>query len=350
MQAGRQGQQQLVWPGLVGCKSVGMGKHRKPGTGRWRHGQALPGASMHGQDANRKIREKKRKKWLTHIHVQVGKHMGTDRHRSCLGNTQVCLHVTWCSLFSLCPLTWLHPRLWLPMPACSSVFFFFFFLYVHIYNPPASVSPCLHLSVLMPANLHPTMPGHTCCGHPCLPLQWVWWVVISLLTLFLCLHFQSAHVHVPVPAPASMCLCPCLCALMPPTHTQSCLATLACLPLQWVWWVVFTIVSLMCIISFSNICGLQASIFCQQRYNLKEAQHLGKKLTCTAVVLSSWITTPGLSADKEFWTALWDGWAYGKKGPLTRLMYINLYHYVKHFHSAYINHNYNAYQHTHEIK
>ena len=62
VQAGRQGQPQQVWPGMVRCKSVGRGKHRKPGTGGWRHRQALPGTSMHGQDANRKIREKKRKK------------------------------------------------------------------------------------------------------------------------------------------------------------------------------------------------------------------------------------------------------------------------------------------------
>ena len=67
---------------MVRCKSVGRGKYRKPGAGGWRHGQVLPGASMHGQDANRKIRENSDShtsmcRWASVV--------GTDRCRSCSG-------------------------------------------------------------------------------------------------------------------------------------------------------------------------------------------------------------------------------------------------------------------------
>ena len=71
-----------MWPGMVRCESVGRGKHRKPGTGGWRHGQVLSGASMHGQDANRKIREKNDSHTSMHRWASM---VGTDRHRSCLG-------------------------------------------------------------------------------------------------------------------------------------------------------------------------------------------------------------------------------------------------------------------------
>ena len=171
--------------------------------------------------------------------------MPTDLHPTMPGHTCCC-----------CPC----------LPACTmslvGSFFFLLYSYAQICNLPASMSPCpvpaplcahacqpthtclsLHPALHppaclcpMPADLHLTMPGCPCCGCPCLPAS-AMSLVISLFTLFLCSHFQSACVHVPVPVPMSTSLCPCLSVLMPPTHTQSCLAAPvlaapACLPLQ----------------------------------------------------------------------------------------------------------------------
>ena len=334
--------------------SLAWHKHRKPGTGGWKHGQVLPAASMHGQDANRKIREKKRKKWLTHIHVQVGKHGG---HRQAqvlfgFGNTWVCLHMIQCSLFfSLtCPVTWLATPLPVTTHACLLLsFFFFFFLHVHVYNPPAcphacaclcscllthtwpcpatpvvatpvylpaqwvwwvvfsfllyscahtcnpptAVSPCplaaplcahacwpahtclslhpaLHLPACLcptPANLHPTMPDHTCCGCPCLPASTMslvsrhfFFYFIFVFTFPIHLHLcPCAHVCICVPVPASMSLCLHPSVLTPAdSHlihlATPVVATPACLPLHWVWWVVFTFFTLFLCSCFQSAC------------------------------------------------------------------------------------------------
>ena len=89
----------------------------------------------------------------------------------------------------------------LPVNTHACLFlFFFFFLYIHIYNPPASMSSSPCLSVLTPANSHLTMPGHTCCGCPCLPAS-----TMSLMSS--CFSFYFIFVFT---SPICPCLCPCV--------------------------------------------------------------------------------------------------------------------------------------------
>ena len=125
-------------------------------------------------------------------------------------------------------------------------FLFYFILMLMLATSPQPCPPalCPHLSVLTPTNPHtPAYPCVLSCIHlpacapclltctwpclttpvvaapACLPPQWVWWVVISFFTLFLCSHFQSTHICVPV-----LCAHTCLCSpadlhLIMPGHT-----------------------------------------------------------------------------------------------------------------------------------
>ena len=151
------------------------------------------------------------------------------------------------------------------------VFSFLLYSCAHACNPPMAVSPCpvpaplcahicqpthiclslcpaLHPPACLcstPANLHPTMPDHTCCGCPCLPSSamsllsshfFFYFIFVFTFPVHLCL-CPCAHVCVCVPVPhLCLCACACLCSHLL-TCTQSHLATPvvatpACLPLQ----------------------------------------------------------------------------------------------------------------------
>ena len=130
------------------------------------------------------------------------------------------------------------------LPTCawmcvSHSFLFFSLIFLFASCPcmlvPGSACLCLHPSVPsflclpLPANLHPTMPGHTCYGCPCLPACTMSLVSnFFFFTLYLCSHLQPTHIHVPLPC-AHTSLCSCLL-----THTHlpvpaSCPASI-CLP------------------------------------------------------------------------------------------------------------------------
>ena len=109
------------------------------------------------------------------------------------------------------------PTCHLPASAMSLVssHFSFYFIFVFTFPICPHLCPCvhthIHIPVPMPSALMPPTCTQSCLAVPvvatpaCLPLQKVWWVVISLFTLFLCSHFQSAHVCVPVPYAHAFC-------------------------------------------------------------------------------------------------------------------------------------------------
>ena len=166
------------------------------------------------------------------------------------------------SYFSVCILP-MHAYAWqclsMPPPICA---WFPMLTPADLHTPACPcILPCIHLpacTLHLPTCTQPCLATPVMATPACLLLQWVWWVVVSLFTLFLCSHSQSACICVPVPTPASTSLCH-LFVLTPSTCTWSCLATPvvaapACLPLQWVWWVVFTTFNLFLCLCFQSAC------------------------------------------------------------------------------------------------
>ena len=130
------------------------------------------------------------------------------------------------------------------LPTCTWMYvshFFLFFSLIFLFAScpcmlmPGSTCPCLHphesgfLCLPWPANSHPTMPGHTCCGCPCLPACAMSLVSGFSFLLYSCAHICNLPTSVsPCPMPAPLCAHACQPAhtylsLHPALHPPACL-------------------------------------------------------------------------------------------------------------------------------